>query len=86
MFSNVLLLLLQAECLLQLDFVPPFCAKQGGEQVYAKYAPYQFLAYWHELWREYESLVGPFEDVAPERYPLLTGANSSIICRLYIIF
>jgi len=41
--------------------------------VYAKYAPYQFLAYWHELWREYESLVGPFAQVDPECYHLLTG-------------
>jgi len=41
--------------------------------VYAKYAPYQFLAYWHELWREYESLVGPFAHVDPECYHLLTG-------------
>ncbi|KAL0048205.1 hypothetical protein WJX82_009864 [Trebouxia sp. C0006] len=46
-----------------------------AQQVYAKYAPYQFLAYWHELWREYESLVGPFAQVDPECYHLLTGHN-----------
>ncbi|DBA94148.1 TPA: hypothetical protein ACH3X1_001786 [Trebouxia sp. C0004] len=46
-----------------------------AQQVYAKYAPYQFLAYWHELWREYESLVGSFAQVDPECYPLLTGHN-----------
>ena len=45
-----------------------------AHQVYAKYAPYQFLAFWHELWRDYESLVGPFASLDPQCYPLLTGA------------
>ena len=44
-----------------------------AHQVYARYAPYQFLAYWHELWRDYESLVGPFASLDPQCYPLLTG-------------
>lgn len=44
-----------------------------ARQVYARYAPYQFLAYWHELWRDYESLVGPFASLDPQCYPLLTG-------------
>ena len=44
--------------------------------MYAKYAPYQFLAYWHELWRDYESLVGPFAEVHPDCYALLTGIVS----------
>lgn len=51
-------------------------------QVYARYAPYQFLAYWHELWRDYEALVGPFAEVAPHCYPLLTGFASSCIMTL----
>lgn len=42
-------------------------------QVYAKYAPYQFLAYWRELWRDYEQLVGPFHLLSPDAYHLLTG-------------
>lgn len=42
-------------------------------QVYAEYAPYQFLAYWHELWRDYETLVGPFAELDPQCYALLTG-------------
>jgi 3-methyladenine DNA glycosylase/8-oxoguanine DNA glycosylase len=25
---------------------------------YRRYAPYQFLAYWHELWRDYEQKLG----------------------------
>ncbi|MCC7409586.1 MAG: endonuclease III domain-containing protein, partial [Phycisphaeraceae bacterium] len=29
------------------------------ERHYARYAPYQFIAYWFELWRHYESRVGP---------------------------
>ena len=44
-----------------------------ARQVYARYAPYQFLAYWHELWRDYESLVGPFASLDPQCYPLITG-------------
>jgi 3-methyladenine DNA glycosylase/8-oxoguanine DNA glycosylase len=31
------------------------------EKHYAKYAPYQFLAYWFELWQFYEGLKGPAE-------------------------
>ena len=53
--------------LLLSDLVAP------ARQVYARYAPYQFLAYWHELWRDYESLVGPFASLDPQCYPLLTG-------------
>ncbi len=29
------------------------------EKHYARYAPYQFLAYWHELWEDYQSRFGP---------------------------
>lgn len=48
-----------------------FCAEQGLERPrdpkklhgaierrYAPYAPYQFLAYWFDLWRFYESYIG----------------------------
>lgn len=31
------------------------------EKHYAKYRPYQFLAYWFELWHYYEGLKGPAE-------------------------
>jgi 3-methyladenine DNA glycosylase/8-oxoguanine DNA glycosylase len=45
------------------------------EQVYKSYAPYQFLAYWYEIWRDYESYVGPFHLLHPSQYHLLTGNN-----------
>jgi predicted LPLAT superfamily acyltransferase len=30
----------------------------AARQRYAKYAPYQFLAYWMELWQNYETRTG----------------------------
>ena len=47
-------------------------------QTYAKYAPYQFLAYWRELWRDYEQLVGPLCLLSPDAYHLLTGKSHEI--------
>ena len=29
------------------------------EKHYARYAPFQFLAYWFELWEDYQALRGP---------------------------
>ena len=52
-------------------------------QVYGRYAPFQFLAYWHELWRDYEDLVGPFQQLSPEHYHLLTGQPCSL-CQLSV--
>ena len=31
----------------------------AAQRHYEKYAPYQFLAYWYELWRDYERRFGP---------------------------
>lgn len=42
-------------------------------QLYKSFAPYQFLAYWHELWRGYEQLQGPFSKLSPDKYRNFTG-------------
>lgn len=42
-------------------------------QLYKEYAPYQFLAYWHELWHSYEQLQGPFSELTPDKYKSFTG-------------
>ncbi len=42
-------------------------------QAYAAYAPYQFLAYWHELWQDYEARFGSFSTMDPKDYALMTG-------------
>ncbi|KAK9851355.1 hypothetical protein WJX84_010076 [Apatococcus fuscideae] len=54
---------------------PPGQLQQRVQQVYAKYAPFQFLAYWHELWRDYEAQFGSFASMDPRDYVLLTGHN-----------
>ena len=46
-------------------------------QIYSVYAPYQFLAYWHEMWRDYEKLLGPFQDLHPDEYKSFTGGITS---------
>lgn len=42
---------------------------------YEPYAPYQFLAYWWELWGEYEKLFGPLSRMPREGYRRITGHN-----------
>jgi hypothetical protein len=44
-------------------------------QVYARYAPYQFLAYWHELWSSYEACFGSFITLPADKYSIFTGSN-----------
>ena len=50
-------------------------SRLAAVQVYAKYAPFQFLAYWHELWRDYEAQFGSFASMDPRDYVLLTGTS-----------
>lgn len=46
------------------------------ERYYAKFAPYQFLAYWFELWRAYEARVGDARTWDPvEHGASFTAAN-----------
>lgn len=45
------------------------------EDVYAKYAPFQFLAYWFEIWNCYEKKFGRLSQMPPSNYHLITGNN-----------
>ena len=65
--------------IMQFSLSPLF---SNAMQTYAKYAPYQFLAYWRELWRDYEQLVGPFHLLSSDAYHLLTGATQRVPCLL----
>lgn len=40
---------------------------------YQQYAPYQFLAYWVELWRDYERKLGPARHWRPETGAAVTS-------------
>ncbi|KAK9095739.1 hypothetical protein Sjap_021236 [Stephania japonica] len=44
-------------------------------KVYAKYAPFQFLAYWSELWEFYEKWFGKTSDMPSSSYHLITASN-----------
>ncbi|KAL3635196.1 hypothetical protein CASFOL_019743 [Castilleja foliolosa] len=45
------------------------------EEIYGKYAPFQFLAYWSEMWRFYEERFGTLSEVTHSSYKLITAAN-----------
>ena len=53
-------------------------------QLYEEYAPYQFLAYWYELWHAYEQLLGPFRELKPDDYKSFTGRSLSS-CQLVFV-
>jgi len=44
---------------------------------YERYTPYQFLAYWRELWRDYEHRLGPASSWTSDAGTQLTGAHDS---------
>lgn len=44
-------------------------------EVYARFAPFQFLAYWFELWGCYEKKFGQLSCMDPKDYGLITGHN-----------
>eukprot|EP00898_Chlorokybus_atmophyticus_P005488 jgi/Chlat1/5940/Chrsp4S06268 len=46
-----------------------------ANETYAPYAPYQFLAFWFEIWESYEAIFGSTTHMKPETYRMLTGAN-----------
>lgn len=48
-------------------------------QVYGAYAPFQFLAYWFELWKAYESLCGPITTLDPSLYHSFTGKPALLL-------
>ncbi|KAM4134002.1 hypothetical protein ACJW30_01G375200 [Castanea mollissima] len=45
------------------------------ECVYGKYAPFQFLAYWSELWHFYEKTFGKLSEMPCSDYKLITASN-----------
>lgn len=45
------------------------------EALYGKYAPYQFLAYWSEVWQFYEEWFGKLSEMPHSDYKLITAAN-----------
>ncbi|GLJ12147.1 hypothetical protein SUGI_0185440 [Cryptomeria japonica] len=45
------------------------------EEVYARYSPFQFLAYWCEMWDCYEEKFGKLSQMPPSHYHLITGSN-----------
>ncbi|KAI3448396.1 hypothetical protein Pfo_005061 [Paulownia fortunei] len=45
------------------------------EDIYGKYAPFQFLAYWSEVWQFYEEWFGNLSEVPHSSYKLITAAN-----------
>ncbi|XP_030955571.1 uncharacterized protein LOC115977693 isoform X2 [Quercus lobata] len=45
------------------------------ERVYGKYAPFQFLAYWSELWHFYEKTFGKLSEMPCSDYKLITASN-----------
>lgn len=51
------------------------------QQVYEEFAPFQFLAYWFELWEDYEQLLGPIAQLDPEQYSSFTGKLVKLIAK-----
>ncbi|KAL7082277.1 hypothetical protein ACP275_14G089500 [Erythranthe tilingii] len=45
------------------------------DDIYGKYAPFQFLAYWSEVWRFYEEWFGNLSKMPRSSYKLITAAN-----------
>ncbi|XP_076908890.1 uncharacterized protein LOC143565945 [Bidens hawaiensis] len=49
--------------------------QQDIEMIYGKYAPYQFLVYWSEIWSFYEERFGKVSELPNTHYKLITAAN-----------
>ncbi|MBA0774704.1 hypothetical protein Gotri_009896 [Gossypium trilobum] len=45
------------------------------ELIYAKYAPFQFLAYWAEMWHFYGQRFGKLSELPVSDYKLITASN-----------
>ncbi|KAK7246074.1 hypothetical protein RIF29_40932 [Crotalaria pallida] len=45
------------------------------EKIYGKYKPYQFLAYWSEIWDFYERRFGKMNEMHHSDYKLMTANN-----------
>ncbi|KAK9803539.1 hypothetical protein WJX73_005893 [Symbiochloris irregularis] len=57
------------------SFTSKATLQQDAAKAYAKYHPYQFLAYWFELQQGYEALFGPFTELARESYGNFTSSS-----------
>lgn len=49
--------------------------QQDVEGIYGKYAPFQFLAFWSEIWHFYEERFGKLSEMPYSSYKLITAAN-----------
>ncbi|KAH1041076.1 hypothetical protein GLYMA_09G018700v4 [Glycine max] len=45
------------------------------EEIYGKYEPYQFLAFWSEVWDFYETRFGKLNEMHSSDYKLITACN-----------
>ncbi|PON38673.1 DNA glycosylase [Parasponia andersonii] len=45
------------------------------QKIYAEYAPFQFLAYWSEIWSFYEKRFGKLSEMPCSAYKLITASN-----------
>ncbi|XP_031265368.1 uncharacterized protein LOC116123776 [Pistacia vera] len=45
------------------------------KMIYRKYAPFQFLAYWSEVWHFYEERFGKLSEMPYSNYKLITASN-----------
>ncbi|KAL6657444.1 hypothetical protein ACP70R_005224 [Stipagrostis hirtigluma subsp. patula] len=45
------------------------------DKIYGNYAPFQFLAYWFELWSFYDKQFGKISDMEPSNYRLFTASH-----------
>ncbi|KAF8679055.1 hypothetical protein HU200_045809 [Digitaria exilis] len=48
---------------------------QELDKIYGKYAPFQFLAYWFELWGFYDKQFGKISEMEPSNYGLFTASH-----------
>ncbi|KAF5200348.1 hypothetical protein FRX31_010065 [Thalictrum thalictroides] len=48
-----------------------------AEEIYGKFAPFQYLAYWFELWKYYEEEFGNLSALSPDAYRIVTGSTSN---------
>ncbi|RWW14333.1 hypothetical protein BHE74_00027449 [Ensete ventricosum] len=53
-------------------------SRKNLEKIYGKYAPFQFLAYWFEMWTCYEEIFGKMTQMPPSNYQLITGTNMKV--------
>lgn len=45
------------------------------EEIYGKYEPYQFLAFWSEIWDFYQTKFGKMNEMPSSDYKLITASN-----------